>query len=122
MFSRRIVDCGVEIYSGNTTDSNWGNWLETIHQISVENGDANTPIWITEFGFNTNGLTNSEINSKASILSSKISLIKNTDYITRVYFYTAIDDSTAEQKWGLFAWDNGLVIKATGEAVKEALK
>ena len=108
-----VVNIHPYVGVGNTTDSNWGNWLETIHQISVENGDANTPIWITEFGFNTNGLTNSEINSKASILSSKISSIKNTDYITRVYFYTAIDDSTAEQKWGLFAWDNGLEIKAT---------
>ena len=117
-----VVNIHPYVGVGNTTDSNWGNWLETIHQISVENGDANTPIWITEFGFNTNGLTNNEINSKASILSSKISLIKNTDYITRVYFYTAIDDSTSEQKWGLFAWDNGLEIKATGEAVKEALK
>ena len=117
-----VVNIHPYVGVGNTTDSNWGNWLETIHQISVENGDANTPIWITEFGFNTNGLTNNEINSKASILSSKISLIKNTDYITRVYFYTAIDDSTSEQKWGLFAWDNGLKIKATGEAVKEALK
>ena len=117
-----VVNIHPYVGVGNTTDSNWENWLETIHQISVENGDANTPIWITEFGFNTNGLTNNEINSKASILSSIISLIKNTDYITRVYFYTAIDDSTSEQKWGLFAWDNGLKIKATGEAVKEALK
>ena len=117
-----VVNIHPYVGVGNTTDSNWGNWMETIHQISVANGDANTPIWITEFGFNTNGLTNNEINSKANILSSKISLIKNTDYITRVYFYTAIDDSTSEQKWGLFAWDNGLKIKATGEAVKEALK
>ena len=117
-----VVNIHPYVGVGNTTDSNWENWLETIHQISVENGDANTPIWITEFGFNTNGLTDSEINSKASILSSIISLIKNTDYITRVYFYTAIDDSTSEQKWGLFAWNNRLEIKATGNAVKEALK
>ena len=87
--------------------------MNYLHNISSNNNDGGTEIWITEFGFAYN--RESDYSSK---MSSILQYANTLEYITKFYFYKIHDytDKIDTDRWGLYDYDGN--IKSIGTQVK----
>lgn len=86
--------------------------LPLVHATMVHNGDANKPIWLTEFGWTTadsGPRTGVDAQTQARYLTQSINLIRTTyPYVTHAFWYCLRDrdDSTPyENDFGLLYLD-----------------
>ncbi len=96
---------------------NFRTFMNNLHNLAVNNDDAGTEIWITEFGFAQNRTKNCQAN-----MLTVMSYSESLEFITKFYFYKVHDYGNTkgnldDDKWGLYNYD--CTIKEIGLAVKK---
>jgi hypothetical protein len=102
-------------YTGNPTSTtayqNDFSDIAVIHSIMVANGQATTPMWITEWGWGTTGSTAATV---ASWLTTSLNLIATQYKYVTVATYFQLQDLPPQYYYGLY--DSSWNLKAGGTA------
>lgn len=72
-------------------ESGWSWMAETspsVRSIMISNGDSNKPIWITEFGSQSNGRSGALALAQRTQLAQALAFVKETNWIDAIYIYT----------------------------------
>ena len=86
--------------------------IAVIHSLMVANGQANTPLWITEWGWATNGSTTAA--TVASWITTSLTMIATTYTYVTVATYFQLQDLPPTYYYGLY--DSSWNLKAGGTA------
>jgi len=85
---------GPELADSGTTPYNIRH-VTAVHQVMVDNGDGNKPIWFTEFGWST-GTTGTYYQAvtlavQAEYLTQTLQMLPQYPYVTAAFWYTSRD-------------------------------